>query len=414
MIYLSSLQYRFRRASKEECRTLIKACHRVAPGGASTVDVHLRDWTWWIHEGDLRLPSNVVNDINLIVTGDVIVDGWYDDYLGGGLLAVFGSMRCRHVFSWYTLYVAGDLLVQGLNLQYHNDWIFECGGQVAARAFIGADKSCLFDLHRSDLEGYYYSLGFDAKSSLRPYRMLGLLEGEEDGCKVEDASPEGCEDEEQDEYDDFETPSSAKVIAHVKAAEAQGRSAFSTPEPAPATVWREALHPDTALARLVDLVSSHGWDVAMRPKLEPELQVLLADHADARVRWALATSPDVSEALLRQLANNPAHVVRAAVASHVRCPSDLQICFAKDAAADVRAAVVHAHGRGPAEWVTRMAGDPCTVVRRAVAVIPNLPPNVVAQLTSDADDVVRLRTMRIQSPLLDPMLARFVACTPKC
>ena len=104
----------------------------------------------------------------------------------------------------------------------------------------------------------------------------------------------------------------------------------------------------------------------------------------------------------------------AAAARHVGSPSDLQICFAKDAAADVRAAVVHAHGRGPAEWVTRMAGDPCTVVRRAVAVIPNLPPNVVAQLTSDADDVVRLRTMRIQSPLLDPMLARFVACTPKC
>lgn len=413
MIYLSSLQYRFRRASKEECRALIKARHRLAPGGTTTVDVYLRDWTWWIHEGDLRLPSNVMNDINLIVTGDVIVDGWYDDYLGDGLLAVFGSMRCRHVFSSYMLYVARDLLVQGLNLQYHNDWVFECGGQVAARAFISADKSCLFDLNRADFEGYGSTLEFNSKSSLKPYRMLGLLETEEDECKFGDVSAEGCEDE-QDGYDDFGIPSSAKVIAHVKTADALGHSAFATREPAPATVWREALHPDTALARLVDLVASHGWDVAMRPKLQPELQVLLADHADARVRWALATSPDVSEVLLRQLANDPAHVVRAAVASHARCPSDLLICFAMDAAADVRAAVVHAHGRGLAEWVTRMAGDPCTVVRRAVAVIPNLPPDVVARLASDADDVVRHRTMRIQTPLLDHMLARFVACTPKC
>ena len=413
MLHLSEWKYRFRGATEAERTALSETAHRMIPG--SSLPMYLRDYSWWIHQGDLRLPSNVINDINLIVTGDLIVDGWYDDYPGEGLLAVCGSMRCRHVFSWYFFHVGRDLLVQGLNLQYYNDWVFECGGQLAARAFIAADKACLFDRERTDLEGFYYSLDCFGPDSSRflPYRMLGLLDGNHNPLESDDASAEEYDTEDEydvaDEPDDYdpELPDTSEIIAHVKAADADGRSPFVTPEPLPATIWREALHADTSLARLLDLAESHGWDVAMRPTLPPELQDRLAAHDDARVRWALALSPAVQDGVLRRLASDNDPLVRAAVASHARCPGDLWVRFASDLTPEVRAAVVHAHGTGPAPWVIPLAEDASAHVRRAVAVIRGLPAAVVATLSNDVDTRVKNRILTMQPQTPDMVRTQF-------
>ncbi len=319
MIRLSDIAYRFRRASADECKALIER-GRHASGWLREVCGYLERYSWWIHDGDLRLPSNVVNDIHLIVTGDLIIDGWYDDNSGeGGMLAVFGSMRCQHVFSNYGMFVGEDLLTQGLNFQEGNDWCFECGGQMAARAFICYDKFSDYDRNREAFEGYWdFNYGLD-KNYRDAYEMLGL-----------------------DLKEDCNWPA---IVQHVKTAEAEGRSPFILPEPATTVAWREALHPATTAKRLMELAASHAWDVAMRPQLAPELQDILVRHDDVRVRWAIASAPCASEANLRRLATGAEPAVRAAVAHHANCPEDLWVGFAKDPAPHVRAAVMHAPGK---------------------------------------------------------------------
>lgn len=320
MIRLSDIQYRFRGASVDDRKALIERCRKVSYNSWGTEQVHicLEKYSWRIHDGDLRLPGNVVNDINLIVMGDLIIDGWYDDFDCEGFLAVFGAMRCQHLLSRSMMFVTEDLLIEGLNYQDYNDWCFECGGQVAARAFICYDKQCIFDRERAVFEGYWdFNDGFK-ENHRNPYEMLGL---------------------EVDDEGDLEK----LITQHVKTAEARGCSPFTFPGPK-APAWREALHPATTPERLTELAASHAWDVAMRPQLAPKLQDTLGRHDDARLRWAIASAPGASESTLRRLATDAEPMVRAAVANHANCPEDLRVAFAGDPAPNVRAATVNAHG----------------------------------------------------------------------
>ena len=407
MITLSSLKYRFRGLTEERRNALLEAYDRKTPPGTRAgFDIYLKEYSWWIHEGDLRLPGDTVNDINLIVTGDLIVDGWYDDDDRGGLLAVFGDMYGRHVFSSHTLYVGGDSRTHGLNLQFFNDWIFECGGLVAARAYICLDKAAGFDKAGADIEGFHHDRDYGGRSSLRPFELLGMLPAA-GTTDTDEAEPnEDGEDEESDDDDDW-SPDARDIVRRIKNAEAEGRSAFAIAEPAPTTAWREALHAETPPRRLAELAGTHGWELAMRPRLPLDLQHGLAGHGDPRVRWALAASPDVEQAILHRLADDPSPSVRAAVAGHERCPQDKWPRFAADADAAVRAAVIHAHGQGPEAWVLTLAHDADPAVRRAVAVIPNLPHRIVAVLAADPDTAVKNRAIRTQTQSLDALRAQF-------
>ena len=335
------------------------------------------DREWRLHEGDLRLPGNVVNDLYLIVTGDLIVDGWYDDSCDDeSFIVVFGSMRCQHIFSSHDIFVGGDLRAQGLIYLEERDWNFECPGEVSARAFIGKRKEYRFDSARAVFEGRLGGPGDASEEGANPYRLLGF-----------------------DLKDGEEAPDWEAVTRHVKAAEAEGRSPFVIPEPVATAPWREALHPATDDGRLAELAALAPWEITMRPRLAPPLQALLSRCADPRVRWAAASAPWAGETVLRGFAADPEPAVRAAVALREDCLQDLRRTFAADPAPEVRAAVVYAHGTCKdgacdAAWLPPLAADVSPIVRRAVAAVPDLPADIVGRLLNDADGVVRKQASR--------------------
>lgn len=376
---LSDLKYRFRRASEEERQACLDTYWKLPPACGNGLPHYLDAYAWWIHPGDLRIPGGLRVDQPLIVLGDLIIDGDYHDHLDG-LMAVFGSLHARHVFSRSGLFVARDLLLTGLNYQYYNDWVFECAGRVVARAFIGDDKDCGISMDRLRCEGYYHSHSGEVRG-LAPLTMLGLADEAENGF--------------------------SEVVGYVADCESRGESPFVVPAPPPEEPWQEVLRPETSPARLAALAESHPWAAALHPHLPPALQAQLARRDDPRVRWALAGAAGVSEEILALLGQDDDARVRAAVAAHPRCPESLWPTFARDPASQVRAAVVHAHGAGPAAWVPELAADPAEEVRRAVAVVPGLPDAVVAALLEDADAVVKNRTLRIQGQPPHVLRAQF-------
>jgi hypothetical protein len=108
---------------------------------------------WYHHEGDLVLPGDTDLDISLVVEGDLVVHGFLDDHVSGtGLLVVLGDLVVRDLVSWGALHVEGDLWAHGLVHGYYNDFTFEVGGAVHARALVLHDKSADYRAGRLEAE----------------------------------------------------------------------------------------------------------------------------------------------------------------------------------------------------------------------------------------------------------------------
>lgn len=94
-----------------------------------------------VHEGDLSIDGNFDCDVLLVVQGKLTVKGLYNDYRSNiGALVVQGDMAVDQLYSWGALYVQGDLNARGLVLTVYNDFTFEIGGKVNARALVISDK----------------------------------------------------------------------------------------------------------------------------------------------------------------------------------------------------------------------------------------------------------------------------------
>jgi len=123
------------------------------------------EWsTWYVHEGNLTIPCDVYNDMSLVVHGDVIVDGTYDDYIESqtGSIACFGSMHAENVFSWGAVYVEKDLVVNGIVHTVYNDHSFEVLGTVFARALLVDDKATNEPKHECEIFANDQALDADA------------------------------------------------------------------------------------------------------------------------------------------------------------------------------------------------------------------------------------------------------------
>lgn len=96
-----------------------------------------------IHDGDLRIDGNLASGELLVVRGNLTVTGMYDDDRddGIGVLVVLGDMHVRDVYSWGAMHVSGDLTASGLLMTVYNDFTFEVGGKLDARALLVSDKS---------------------------------------------------------------------------------------------------------------------------------------------------------------------------------------------------------------------------------------------------------------------------------
>lgn len=94
-----------------------------------------------IHEGDLHIEGHFDCDTVLVVQGKLTVTGLYNDYRSAiGALAVKGDMEVDQLYSWGALYVQDNLRAHGLILTVYNDFTFEVGGKVSARALVISDK----------------------------------------------------------------------------------------------------------------------------------------------------------------------------------------------------------------------------------------------------------------------------------
>ena len=366
---------------------------------------YLENYRFHVHEGDLRINGDLHNSgCCLLVTGHLIVDGVYSDDSRGGILLVGGSLWASHVVSWSALCVAGHAWIDGLMLHEYNDWSFECGGIVCARAFYNRDKSCSFDTSRAIAEGFELDHG-GAQWGPDPLRMLGLKDL------------------------DFD-----EVRERVRAAHAEGRSPFGRSEPlpdeagprllmhpeAPADVLLQALALGTspqagagrlsaALARLSGPLGTLGADpardaeelalmVAARRRLPEGVEAPLLSHPAACVRQAAAAAPWLSEAGVRRLGDDPVAAVRAALAARRPLASALQAALAHDPSTVVREALVRAHGVAEAVWLPALAADTAAAVRQAVARVRKLAPDLTQRLLADEDFGVR-RTLLSCQPL---------------
>jgi hypothetical protein len=106
------------------------------------VHYNFEDTEFQVHRGDLMIDGNFYCDTLLIVDGNLKISGMYDDYRANtGVLVVSGDMAVDRLYSWGAVYVAGDLNVTQLALSVYNDFTFEVGGKVHARALVLSDKS---------------------------------------------------------------------------------------------------------------------------------------------------------------------------------------------------------------------------------------------------------------------------------
>ena len=116
---------------------------------------------WYLHRGDLVVDRSLHHDRTLVVFGSMTVQGTFDDEQSPyGLLLVFGDMRVEHLLSIGTLAVTGNIKADGLIYPYYNDFTFEVGKSIEAKALCISDKSHDYDktLVKAEVHASPYSL----------------------------------------------------------------------------------------------------------------------------------------------------------------------------------------------------------------------------------------------------------------
>ncbi|SDU15849.1 hypothetical protein [Halopseudomonas salegens] len=107
----------------------------------------LADRDFLVHEGDLHVPGHFKSTGPLLVRGDLRVYGVYDDdNLPYGIVAVLGNMQAQHLYSFASLYVQGNLEVEGVIATVYNDFTFEIDGEVNAAGLIVSGKYANFQV----------------------------------------------------------------------------------------------------------------------------------------------------------------------------------------------------------------------------------------------------------------------------
>jgi len=117
------------------------------------ISYDFQDRDFLIHEGDLTIDSNFIATGNLVVKGNLTINGMYDDMeglsrnfrTGYGFTIVLGDMNVENIYSWGSLDVNGDLYASGLILAIYNDFYFGVTGNVNAKGIIVQDKLAEFN-----------------------------------------------------------------------------------------------------------------------------------------------------------------------------------------------------------------------------------------------------------------------------
>ncbi|HJU39711.1 MAG TPA: hypothetical protein VJ724_09075, partial [Tahibacter sp.] len=293
------------------------------------------------HAGDLALDRSFSNDDVVIVEGNLTIDGDYDDDSPGtGVLVVLGDMKADDVMSWGSLAVAGKLASTGLVYANYNDFTFEVGGAITARALVVSDKAG--DWNAVDARVVQTDDGWNSAEALRhfvPELMVdSLVDSSEPGEPVQAQADWG--------------------VANKRIRALQ--PLFRDP-PGPATLAADAgklLDPATDAATVAKLAATDrlfALLAASRGKPSLALQQQLLAQNDAAVLERLAANPDVDKSILGQIAKAQPSA-SAVAAKNPNAPASLVAPMAQSADPAVRIAALE-HPDVPAETLAALATD---------------------------------------------------------
>lgn len=288
---------------------------------------------WYIHHGDLLIPHDICNDISLVVMGDVIVHGCYDDYacLQTGSIVCFGNMWAENIFSWGAIFVERNLFVDGLLHTVYNDHSFEVGETLFARVAIVDDKAS--NDPRQQCEIYAAD------------QALNSEELEEAVTKCKKVMPLLMWDADSDE-DNGRLPDFNRTRAFYY----QGEKLFLKSRQPPKKVGSEEdfagkllSRKDTSAEQLAAIANDQKrkFIVAVHPSCTSELLEVFASDTDQRIRWAAASHPNSSETALEKLSLDSDETLRLAVAMNPATSSSVLDALSLDQSELVRGAVAH-------------------------------------------------------------------------
>jgi len=361
---------------------------------------------WQIHPGDLKVAGNFDNDAALIVDGDLVVDGTYDDYGKGiGHLIVLGDFEAENIFSWNGLYVRGMVKASGLVFGAYSDYAFEVDGGVAARGIVLDDHSSSFAVQQAEFR-IDNTAPLDIEQFGKALRLLlPEILADPDTLDVTAATEVNSLWPSYDE---------AKNLVR------SGRSPFRAQE-APASLvedLRLALDPgssDPALLAILGHDTLSDRVVAARRELSTPLIDALVGLKDPGVRsWLaghvtdlgklggaaaltvpmaerLVANPETPEKTLRAIAKLSDVALRRTLAQRQDLPQSVLSIIAKDSDTDVRAGVLrnfdNAERLSKSEQA-RLAKDKDPGVREAIA-SALLPFDIAQKLAKDESRGVR-------------------------
>ncbi len=314
-----------------------------------------------VHEGNLTAAQSVVSGDIVIVKGDLKITGNYHDYMGNGIGVLFvdGTMEVDNLYSWGAIHIGKDLRAKGVVLTVYNDFTFEVGGRVSARAVIVSDKSSMFKV-----QGEVAQIGEQASADEHALALRVLRPELFTNTRHFDEFP----------YDspllDFDDEMGRKYIS-------EGKSLLRDKPAAPALMGqlKQAVAEKTTTATLKTLIGE-----------------------DALLAQVIAARPDKKAALFEPLFATNDPVVREwlTVAHPSRMLSKIQDSEMTEAVATqlVKNDLDDA-------TVTRLARSARPAVRATLAQVKALDRKWVNQLANDGDEKVRYQIIHNHADRLD-------------
>jgi hypothetical protein len=333
----------------------IEAIVKRLPKSLSLIPDYLRDKdaAVFLHKGDLTIDGSFDNSHILVVDGNLTIRGSYDDYRDGiGILVVLGDMRAEHVASWGSIAVTGTLEARGLVYAYYNDFTFEVGGPIKAKALVVYDKS-------SNYERVDAAVVQDDEAE---HNSVGAVRHFVPELMIEDVL-------EQTDANTTDLIATASYEAARKRIEA-GLPLFRDkpgPESLAADIVRlYAPKVDAAtMARLAKADRLLAMVVATKETVPVDVQKELAATGDATILELLAKNPKVDRAVLGKIAKtNPA--TAAAVAKNPNAPAEAISSLVTSGDPATRVALLE-NPSVPVADLSRLAADKDESVRKALA-----------------------------------------------
>ncbi len=304
-----------------------------------------------IYDGDLVIDGNFDCDTLLVVRGNLTVNGLYYDYGGGiGVLVVDGQMAAKHLYSWGGLYVKRDLNVEGLAMAVYNDFTFEVGSKVNARALVISDKSNDYTAGKLDVEltddggieqavryfvpevftqvdhfepafdDDFYGLSFDNDEGLKRMREgLPLFRATPAATNLNDSVQRVMKSELSDAQLQAlmqqDRLLAQLISARPKLSDSLAKSLIALKDPS-INAWLAGSKPELVRAQSTDISPKLAESLAKNPDTSLATITQLARHSSASVRVAVAQytalpDTDAGRALIIALFNDTDAVVRA-------------------------------------------------------------------------------------------------------